>query len=402
MAAPRTLAILGAGCAGTLLATELRRRRFQGNIELLDGRTDFRGEQRWCLWRDRRTSPPDLPISHEWSEWQVRDQRQELTLSSHRYVYSHVHAPPFFEEFHARLADDPAVRLRLGCRVDTVKLRPGRGFCVATSQGELTVGEVIDARHTGADAYRETLAGAAPLLWQSFVGQVIECAAPRFIPAAVTLMDFRVPFEGGLAFGYVLPFSPTRALVEVAVLAVERPTPSRLLELLAGYLAERGDQPTRVLGTEWGELPMTATAFATRTPSRVVAIGIGGGAARPSSGYALGRILRSTPRLAAAILQGKKLAQPTLAPKYRVLDTLFLRLLRDDPAAARRAFLAMFAKVPADRLVRFLIESSSLLDDLRLGWSLPKLAFAGSFRARSRLSGWRMPASFDRTLKDSV
>ena len=198
-------------------------------------------------------------------------------------------------------------------------------------------------------------------------------------------MDFRVPFAGGLAFGYVLPFSPTRALVEVAVLAVERPTSSRLLELLADYLAARGDQPSQILGTEWGRLPMTPAAFTCRTSHGIAAIGVGGGAARPSSGYALGRILRSTPRLAAAILQGEKLVPPPLVPKYRLLDSLFLRLLRDDPAAARRAFLAMFARVPADRLVRFLTESSSPLDDLRLGWALPKRAFVNVFRARSKL-----------------
>ncbi len=383
MAAPRTLAILGAGCAGTLLARELRRQRFPGRIELLDLRVDFQGEQRWCFWRDRQASSPDVPISHEWLTWQVRDHGQEVMRSSRRYAYSHVHAPQFFTEFHARLQDDPAVGLRLGCRVDSVSPWPEGGYRIVTSQGELTVDEVIDARHAGATAYRETLAGAVPLLWQSFVGQVVEYATPCFDPAAVTLMDFRVPFVGGLAFGYLLPFSSTRALVEVAVLAVERPTPSRLLELLAGYLAKRGDQPSKVLGTEWGTLPMTTANFAPRIPSGIAAIGVGGGAARPSSGYALGRILRSTPPLAAAILRGETLAQPPLAPKYRVLDSLFLRLLRDDPAAARRAFLAMFSGVPADRLTRFLTESSGLLDDLWLGWVLPKIAFVNILRTRS-------------------
>ncbi|MBE7158035.1 MAG: hypothetical protein INR62_06310, partial [Rhodospirillales bacterium] len=69
----RTVAILGAGCAGTLLAAELRRRRFAGRLELFDTRTDFTREQRWCFWRKHGTAEENLPINAGWTAWQVAD-----------------------------------------------------------------------------------------------------------------------------------------------------------------------------------------------------------------------------------------------------------------------------------------------------------------------------------------
>lgn len=120
---------------------------------------------------------------------------------------------------------------------------------------------------------------------------------------------------------------------------------------------------------------MTTRAFVSRTTGSGISLGVGGGAARPSSGYAFTNMMRAARQTAAAICAGRPLRQPEFAWRYRGLDALFLRLLRTDPAAARRAFMAMFAKVPPDRLVRFLTEASSWRDDLALGLALPKIAF---------------------------
>ncbi len=386
MGSPHTLAILGAGCAGTLLAAELRRRRFAGHIELVDARSDFTREQRWCYWQDH-TAPisPDAPSSGQWSQWKLADARNQTVRSSARYAYTHVHAPAFFRWHHPRLADDLHVSLRLGCRVNACTWgRDGR-HRIETDQGVIEADEVIDARHEGAAAYRRTIANAPLLVWQSFLGRVVECSVPCFDPEAVTLMDLRVPSSHGLAFAYVLPFTPKRALVEVAVLSARPTGPATLAAALNLYLDERIGKPLEVLGTETGVLPMTPTAFSEVPPSGLVSIGAGGGAVRPSSGYAFGRILRSSATLAAALCRGQRPQSSKLATKYRVLDTLFLRLLRDDPPAARSAFMAMFTRVPPDRLIRFLTEVSSPWDDWLLGMALPKAPLLKTLRATHAL-----------------
>ena len=165
-----------------------------------------------------------------------------------------------------------------------------------------------------------------------------------------------------------------------------RPTgPATLAAALDIYLDERIGKSLEVLGTVAGALPMTPAAFSIVPPSDMVSIGAGGGAIRPSSGYAFGRILRSSAILAAALCRRQRPQSSKLATKYRVLDTLFLRLLRDDPPAARGAFMAMFTRVPPDRPIRFLTEVSSPWDDWLLGLALPKAPLLKTLRAKHAL-----------------
>ena len=49
---------------------------------------------------------------------------------------------------------------------------------------------------------------------QHFLGQEIEVDRPVFDDSTAILMDFRVDQSHGMHFIYLLPFSPTRALVE--------------------------------------------------------------------------------------------------------------------------------------------------------------------------------------------
>lgn len=374
---PRVVAILGAGCAGTLLAAELRRRRFAGRLELIDARTDFSREQRWCFWRQRgRVRELEAPIDAEWSAWQVADGQKLIRCTSRSHAYSHVYAPEFFRRFHGRLAEDPQADLHLGCRVEAVRRRRGGTYGVQTSGGELGADVVIDTRHEGATAYQRVTLGSSGLLWQTFRGRVVQFAEPRFDPTAVTLMDFRVPtLRTGLAFVYVLPFSETRALVEAVVLSHAQAAAPKLDAILDTYLEEQFGEIGDTIAVEKGELPMTPRSFAASDVGGVISLGVGGGAARPSSGYAFANIMRTVQQTADALCENRLLRQPKFAWKYRALDTLFLRLLRVDPDAARHAFAAMFAGMEADRLVRFLTEASSWRDDLALGMALPKAAF---------------------------
>ena len=375
----RTVAILGAGCAGTLLASELRRRGFAGRLALFDVRTDFTREQRWCFWRSREETGLDLPIDSEWAAWQLADAQGTVRRTAASYVYSHVHAPAFFRRFHGRLADDPQVDLHLGCRVLAVQRFEGGAYRVRTSSGEFLADVVIDDRHEGTSAYERATTSAPDLLWQSFRGRVVEFAVPRFDPATATLMDFRVPAaSGGLAFAYVLPFTRTRALVEAVVLAKSGASTPALDAILDVYMEERLGGSGETLAIEEGALPMTCRPFAWSAAESAISLGVGGGAARPSSGYAFANMLRAVRQTAAALCASLPLAQPNFAWKYRVLDTLFLRLLATDPVAAQRAFMAMFAGVEPDRLVRFLTEASSWRDDLALGFALPKIPFLKS------------------------
>jgi len=153
-----------------------------------------------------------------------------------------------------------------------------------------------------------------------------------------------------------------------------------------------------VLEEEAGAIPMTTDPGPIAATPRVTPIGLAGGAARPSSGYAFLRIQRQARRLAGRIAAGEEpgpgeLRRALGPPKYRFFDSVFLRTLADRPELAPRIFGPMFARAEPAALVRFPGERSTTADDLRIVAALPKAPFLAA-AARSmadRLPGkpWR-------------
>ena len=223
-------------------------------------------------------------------------------------------------------------------------------------------------------------------LLQHFFGQTIRLDRPTFDPTCATLMDFRAPQADGPHFVYLLPLSTTEALVENTYLFPFEATAERHRLEIADYLRERyGLAPSSytVIEEEAGAIPMSAARLPVATRSRITPIGLAGGAARPSSGYAFLRIQRQARELAARIASGEDptsdVARRTLGPaKYGFFDAIFLRTLADRPDLAPRIFARMFDRAGPAALVRFLGERSTVFDDLQVVAALPKAPFVSA------------------------
>jgi lycopene beta-cyclase len=194
-------------------------------------------------------------------------------------------------------------------------------------------------------------------------------------------MDFDVDQTRGLRFGYVLPVSPCEALVENVYLADVPVTEAEHRAELESYLESRfglesGDY--EILGDERGCIPMTDHVFNQRPVPRVSVIGTLGGATRPSTGYTFLRIQRSSDETALRLLGDSPEDGRTHTSRSSMLDRVFLRFLADHPERAPLVFARMFARVPADSLVRFLSDRSGPIDIARLILALPKRWFLGS------------------------
>ena len=385
--------IVGAGCAGTSLAHHLARQGFGGRVILLDERTDWAREQRWCAWRVP-TSMQHL-VAHRWPQWQARNAQTIARQNGDGLFYQQISAPAFYDYFHALWRASARFDLFDGARVLSLS-ETASGIEARTARGVFRAPLAFDARHAGGGALHELDAPGHLHLRQSFVGWRIQTERPAFDERTATLMDFRWPSgaatEGapGLGFAYVLPVSPTRALVESTHFGA-RALPARAHErALHHYIAryvEGGDYG--IEAREAGELPMASAPLRQRAGRRVWRIGVASGAARPSSGYAFGRIQRQTRQLARHIVAGTLAEQTSeradFGPrKFAVLDEIFLQVLSGDAALARRCFLRMFERVPPAALVRFLSEESSALDDARLIAALPKLAFCRAALTRAQ------------------
>ncbi len=369
--------ILGAGCAGTSLAHYLEDFGYTEKVVLLDSRTKFNREQRWCTWAKLPASLAPL-VGKAWQSWTVGDENKSTVRTSEKFSYQQIYAPDFFAHFHTgwQHAKSP-IELNLGEKVETV-VTNRECVEVTTNRETWRANMVFDARHLGSANLNNAENTNGVHLHQTFLGWKIKFQRPVFDDKTATLMDFRTAQTDCINFIYVLPYSDREALVESTAFSRQPPASGNHLDAMTTYISENFGNDYDIKAEESGKLPMTTAKIPTKLGERMFAIGVAGGSARPSSGYAFHRIQRQTSEIARAIVENRRIP-PTFAPrKYDFFDRIFLEVLVGNSALAKDSFLRMFEKVSPDSLIRFLTEESSAADDLAVVNALPKLGFGAA------------------------
>ncbi len=314
--------ILGAGCAGTSLAHYLEGFGYAGKIVLLDRRTNFNREQRWCSWAKLPASLAPL-VSKSWQNWTVGDENNFITRTSENHSYQQIYAPDFFTYFHSRWkSTDTPVELNLGEKVEEIKSNREH-VEVTTDRETWQANLVFDARHQGSTNFKNVRETSGIYLHQTFLGWKIEFPRPVFDDKNATLMDFRTAQTDGVNFIYVLPYSNREALVESTAFSQNPASRNNHLNAVTTYVAENFGDDYDIKSEESGELPMTTAKMPTKLGERIFAVGVAGGSARPSSGYAFHRIQRQTSEIARAIIEKQEIPQTFASRKYDFFDAVF-------------------------------------------------------------------------------
>lgn len=397
--------IIGAGCAGTSLAQHLETAGYSGQVEIYDGQTNFDREQRWCSWGEIPASFEPL-VKHSWNSWQISAPRTRIVRNSTEFSYKQIYAPDFFEYFHKKwLNDSSKTRLHKGVKVGAIRQREGV-VEVETETGPVAAGLVFDARNRGSQNLSGLKKSSQIFLHQTFLGWTVKFKRPVFDPECATLMDFSTAQKEGLSFMYVLPYSQNEALVESTCFSQKPLDWHWHLANVEDYLARNFGQDYRILSEESGELPMTTAPIKTRIDRDVYAIGIAGGNVRPSSGYAFHRIQRQTRQIAAAITAGRSIPEDFAAQKYNFFDAVFLEAIASQTDSADRFFLKLFEKTDPAPLIRFLLDESSPLDDLKVVAALPKAEFVralvSNFAGKLLKNVWRKQPQTKIPIRDTV
>lgn len=367
--------IVGAGCAGLSLAWHLLDEGLDpSELILIDARIGYARDRTWCFF-DVEPHPFEHLVSHRWDRWRVRAGGDWVERSAPSLTYSHLPADAFYGAVLDRL-DRANVDVRLGVEVGSVADTPGAAL-VQTDQGALLAEAVFDSRPpVGRD-------DAEVSLLQHFTGWEVHCDEPRFDPTVATLMDFPLPaLDAGLFFYYELPFDAHTALIE-ATWFDEGPVDP--LAHRAALEQRLGDTTYRVRHTETGVIPMTTTPFERRI-GRVYPIGLGGGLAKPSTGYAFLAIQRYSALLARRLVE-RRLPEPPVIRTWltRTQDRLFLSYLERYPRAAPEAIVGLFERVDPELLARFLNDRATPAESAQVMRAMPVGAMTGELLRSSRL-----------------
>lgn len=363
---PVDLVVIGGGLAGLSLATRLARGGYAGRVVILEPRGEYVDDRSWAFWTPADQTLPVAPARH-WNHWQFsRQDGETVTCRADGWRYAYVRSLDLYRDALARIASRPNFTLLMGARANAVDAT-GDQLCVATTAGTFSTPFVVDTRPAGMDRFSDST------MFQCFSGRELRFDQACFDDSRVELMTDMRSDALGFVFSYVLPLSPTRALVEATRFSTRALGQAQLSADLDQMLAARGWSDAEVLRTEAAVLPMGLPAPDVAAPIPGVAhAGMGAGALRAASGFGFIRIQAWADRCAHALLQGRPPVGHPAEPMVRGwMDRVFLRALANHPARSPEFFLRLASSVPGEAFVRFMSEQGGWRDHARIIAALP-------------------------------
>lgn len=364
----------GAGAAASLLLLRMEQRGLLDGkkIVVIDPDTKSKNDKTFCFWstsEELKALQCGHLISHEWANVRMTKNKPE---SLETMKYSLISSLDVYSEL-KRILKKYGIE-RQHSEVKAIH-STGNGLNVETENGVLNATVVFDSRPP---LFLPSKKNEVHLL-QSFLGYVIEIETPLSDPDCIDLMDFEVNQLEYTQFVYVLPFGPTKLLVELTRFGEVAITSAEAEPILMEYITRRFGKFKRT-DIETGCIPMSSAAISKENLSGVVSIGSRAGAVKPSTGYAFKNMLRHAEKITESLVEGKKLETIKRPSRFVFYDRLLLLILSRKPQMGKLIFQTLFQKNKMATVFQFLDEKSTLKQELFILYSLPIIPFLQAWR----------------------
>jgi lycopene beta-cyclase len=351
--------ILGAGASGLSLAYHMALAGLKRRVLIVERAPKLENDRTWSFW-EATQGVFEPVVSQRWDYIWVHGDGLSKRFAMSPYVYKMIRAIDFYEFMFEWLKKQSNITLVYG-ELESLEDHPaGVQVCV---NGET---------YSGKWAFNSVPASSPPagnnFLMQHFKGWIIETQQPVFDPLAATFMDFRVQQAHDTRFVYVLPQSPTRALVEYTIFSNAMLPEVEYDAALQTYIREILKVSSyTILETEYNMIPMTDAPFQIHPSKHVTNIGTAGGRTKASTGYTFRRIQQQSALITSSLIAHDHPYYPTLGfDWYGWMDSVFLNVLAHNRQPGAELFTNFFKRNPVLRVMDFLNESSSKSADVAL------------------------------------
>ena len=374
--------IAGGGLAGLSLAYYMNQSVLRNkDILIIDKDEKKKNDRTWCFWEKDGSSTFDPIVFRRWQQvYFYGGDGFEQELDLREYTYKWIKGLDFYNFVRTDLASNPNITF-LTATIERLTDTTDGGF-VITDAGQFIADYIFDSI-TPLSLENEKRHN----MLQHFKGWEITTPSAVFTPTCPTMMDYRVEQKGvGVRFGYVLPVSANRALVEYTIFSDKLLSPEEYGRELHTYIRDfLKIEDFSIEEEEFGVIPMTDERPKTSKRNHVIRIGTSGGYVKASSGYAFNRTQRFTQELVSQLLTAGKPKYPkrTIRQGFkRLIDSTLLNVLLKERHSGKDIFTRLYQKNPTPRLLAFMDEDTSFWDDLRVMSTVPLWAFTvGMFDA---------------------
>ena len=367
--------IAGSGCAGlSLLHKILQTPSLQNkSILVIDKDQKKSNDRTWCFW-EKNPGPFESIVYAKWNklEFLSTDFKKELNLES--YTYKMIQGIDFYNfiiNYAKKFKNVSFVQESINS-IDNIDKKA----VLKTTKNTYTANYIFNSTNLFNPKINEQNS-----LLQHFKGWVIKTEKPVFNPEIGRLMDFRVSQENGATFMYVLPTSATEALVEYTLFS-PRVLDKEVYTLeLKKYIKEELEIDNYTLiHQESGVIPMSLEKFEQNPKLNVINIGTSGGYTKGSSGYTFQFIQKNIIEIINNLVEGNNIIQQTSFKNkyYQWTDRTLIDVLLSNKLTGKDVFTKMFQKVPAEKILAFLGNESSFIEDLKVFTSFPVKPFLTS------------------------
>ncbi|AUC88086.1 hypothetical protein CW735_07690 [Alteromonas sp. MB-3u-76] len=398
--------IRGAGLAGTSLMLALVEQGYTGKILVVDKLPKPDTQKTWCFWGDQNL-PDSLRalIAKRWLTWSFSsdDEEFEHKTSSLDESYCCIKAEDFYQYALSKLTKTSNIEWHWNTdceQLDSDDTAYEEGVAIMLNGKRVSADLGFDSagQCTAPDAALNKVPNKAPntsIINQYFSGAWVTSASPIFDSNNAALMKNMVADNHCFEFTYILPFNAHSALIELTRFSTRQESLSDMQSACEQIIADGKygtniSTETTIERWEKGVLPMDTRIKPVKV-GNWESIGVKGNMIRASSGYAF-MIIQRWAKYAAAVIGNNaihcensgakdthrqqivftKSAVPSL---YTKLDSVFLKVMRNDMARAPQLFSAMAQHIEAGAFARFMSESASFKDMLAMINAMPKRPF---------------------------
>ncbi len=342
--------IIGGGCAGLSLAYELET---YGKLEnkilaIVEPRNEYKRDKTWSFWKTVPHNFEDCVIKN-WKNFSINIPNNTRHLECNNYPYQTIDSGLFYQKINKKLQQNKNIHFFK----DSKELNLENAFTFNSVPN-------IKKQTNG--------------MWQHFCGVEIETNKDVFDEEIFNLMDFDCEQRGSVHFFYTLPFTKNRALIETTWLSkMEDNSQKDYDKQIKEYIENKLNvKHYKITYKEEGAIPLFYPL--NHTEKNKINIGTAGGMTRLSTGYTFLNIQEQSKFIRENLDKINNVNIFEIQKKYKFLDNIFLKVLKNNPEKMPSIFFRMFNS-SSNTVIKFLSNKSNFVEDLSIILKMPKWIF---------------------------